>query len=40
MSVHIFPPSDETYDDFEFHLDKFMGKWSVAFFVDILGIFS
>lgn len=39
MSVRIFPPSDEEHDDFEFHLDKFMGKWSVPFSVSISGIF-
>lgn len=42
MSVRIFPPSDEKHDDFEFDLDKFMGKWlvsvssSVVFFSDFL----
>jgi len=30
MSVQIFPPSDEKHDDFEFHLDEFMGKWYVT----------
>ena len=30
MSVRIFPPSDEKHKDFEFDLDKFMGKWSVV----------
>lgn len=30
MSVRVFPPSDEKHDDFEFHLDRFMGKWSVV----------
>ena len=30
MSVRIFPPSDEKHDDFEFDLEKFMGKWSVV----------
>ena len=39
MSVRIFPPSDEQHDDFEFHLDKFMGKWSVAFSFIVLGNF-
>ena len=31
MSVRIFPPSDEKHDDFEFPLDRFMGKWLVVF---------
>jgi len=39
MSVRIFPPSDEEHDDFEFHLDQFMGKWSVPFSIGIFGIF-
>lgn len=32
MSVRIFPPSSEQHDEFEFCLDKFLGKWSVVFF--------
>jgi len=40
MSVRIFPPSGEKYEEFEFHLDKFMGKWSVAFSISIFGFFA
>ena len=39
MSVRIFPPSDEKHNDSEFHLDKFMGKWSVAYPLNIFGFF-
>ena len=38
MSVRIFPPSDEKHDDFEFHLDGFMGKWSITF-LSVIPIF-
>jgi hypothetical protein len=40
MSVRIFPPSNEKHEDFEFYLDKFMGKWSVAFSVNFFWKFS